>query len=157
MKKLLVLAALALNFVAFSQTENKCDSISLATAEAVKRSEPCVTKAADYLLSQPLNNGNESKKQVTAFILMWMEKAEYTFTLNADMVGLFKSDNEELIGIYMATLAKAAIEFKKDFDKEALKLMVKYIENPDSGVKKTSKIKKFVKDCNDNKFEKYIK
>jgi hypothetical protein len=148
---------LALNFAGFGQSAPKCDSVSLKTAGDVKNSEPCVLKAAEYVLGQPVQGSTDLTKKYNAFILVWMEKADYTFSLNDKMTALFKDENLFLFGTYMACLSKAAIELKKDFDTEAVKLLVEYINNPANKVKQTSKIKQLVKDYNDKKIEKYIK
>lgn len=157
MKKLFLVALLALGLAGYSQNQPKCDSVSLKTAEDVKNSEPCVLKAAEYVIGQPVQGSTDLTKKYNAFILVWMEKAEYTFSLNDKMTDLFKDDNIFLFGTYMACLSKAAIQLKKNFDTEAIKLLVEYINNPANKVKQTSKIKQLVKDYNDKKLDKYLK
>ncbi len=153
---LLFYLLLAVNL--YSQTPPSCDNVSLKTDEDVKNANPCVVLAAEKLLAQPLNANAEANKEITAFIFAWMDKThEFTFALGQKMM-VFSSEkgNESLLPVYLGCLAKAAVEKKKDFMPDAIKLFAAYVKNPDNKVKQTSKIKKLIKDVDDNKVEKYI-
>lgn len=84
-----------------------------------------------------------------------MDKTTITFNLNDNVLTFCKDDNLLLFDIYMAALAKAAIETKNDFVPEALRLLVAYIKKTENGVKQTSKIRKMIVNVKENKFEKY--
>lgn len=80
---------------------------------------------------------------------------EFTFNLQDNVLTLCKDDNLLLFNIYLASLAKAAIETKKDYIPAALRLFVTYIEKPENKVKQTSKVRKMIASVKENKFEKY--
>ncbi|HKC69268.1 MAG TPA: hypothetical protein VKG26_13615 [Bacteroidia bacterium] len=155
----ILLISLTFATVVNAQQDNKCNADYLHTAADVKDADPCVLTASNYILSTPLNENTKLNTQYITFILAWMTKTpDYTFTLNSKMVELSKGDeNVLLLSVYMAALAKAGVTLKKDFDAEAIKLVVEYVSNPAYKVKQTSKVKKLIDSYKNNKIEKYIK
>jgi len=144
--------------VCFAQTSNSCDTVRLNNEVNIKNAEPCVLIAADYVLSQPLHGNSKVYHEYRSFILSWMEKTpDYTFSLNDKMMAICKEgDNLLLFGVYTTCLSKAAVQLKKDFNTEAIKLFVDFVKKPENKVKQTSKIKKLIEDFNANKIDKYI-
>ena len=139
-----------------AQEQTSCDSAYLQTATDIKTADPCLLTAAKYVLDRPLNGNPKLYYNHLGFLLSWMDKTpDFTFSLNNKIIALCKDDNLSLFNVYVACLAKAAIEAKKDFVPVALKLFVTYIEKPQNNVKQTSKIKKLVSDIHENKIEKY--
>jgi hypothetical protein len=161
MKKFVLI--LSLTFISINvcigQTIFSCDSIELKTVQQMKQAEKFVLTAADYVLSKPLHAKDSLVNEYTKFILTWMEKTpNYEFTFNEKIMDLCKDDeNVLLFGVYTTCLAKAALEVKKDFVPNAVKLFVAYIKNPENQVKQTSQIKKLIDDFDSNKIDKYVK
>jgi hypothetical protein len=160
MKKtiLILIGGLLISITGFGQTSQKCDTVTLNTAENVTKAEPCVLIAADYVLSKPLHGNVQLYSDYRKFVLSWMDKSpDYTFTLNEKMMAICQEeDNILLFGVYTTCLAKAAIQTKKDFVPEAIKLFVNYIKDPHNKVVQTAKVKKLIGDYANNKIEKYL-
>jgi len=111
----------------------------------------------NYILEHPLVGNPQIYNDYIGFILTWMDKTpEYTFNLNDKILTLCKDDNLLLFNVYLACLAKTAIETKKNDVPAALKLLVIYLERTDNKVRRTSKIKKMIQDVKEGKVEKYI-
>ncbi len=161
MKKVAIILLVSISYInlTFGQITHTCDTVYLKSEANIKNAEPCVSQATDYVLSHPLHGNVQLYSDYRAFILAWMDKTpDYTFSLNDKIVDLCKEDDNELLfGVYTTCLAKAALQSKKGFEKEAVKLLAKYVANPDYKVKQTSKIKKFIEDSNSNKIDKYTK
>lgn len=111
------------------------------------------------MLAQPLHTSSELYTEYRKFIMAWMEKTpDYTFSLNGKMAGFStEADNVQLLGVYMACMSKAALEGKKDFYPQAIKLFVDFVSNPNNKVKQTAKLKKLIEDSKANQIEKYYK
>lgn len=160
MKKTILIIFSSLFITAcFGQTSHSCDTVYLNTETNIKNADPCVLIAAEYVLTHPLYGNPQIYHDYRAFILAWMDKTpDYTFSLNDKMMSICKEDDNLLLfGVYTTCLAKAAVQLKKDFNSEAIKLFVEYVKNPDNKVKQTSKVKKLIDDFNANKIDKYIK
>ncbi len=154
MKKALFLLSIVLFSVTIKAQD--CENADLKTDSAVKKAEPCVTEAADYILSHP----SAEQTRYYSFqllIINWMEKTDFTFNLNKNMIEVCNGkDNSKLLGVYMACLAKCAIQYQTNFTEPALKLLVDYIENLENKIKQTSKIKKLIKAKDEDKLSAYL-
>jgi len=159
-KTILFLYVILISFnVSYGQSAFSSDSIELKSVQQIKDAEKYVLTAATYVLSRPMHAKDQLVTDYTKFILAWMNKTpNYEFTLNDKIMALCNDDeNILLFGIYTTCLAKAALEVKKDFVPDAVKLFVSYINNPENEVKQTSKVKRLIDDFDGNKIEKYLK
>lgn len=136
-----------------------CDNLTVKTDAQAKAAEPCVVKAADYLLSNPLHSNNSLTRSNGKLIVEWMTATpDYTFTITGKLAGLLDNDdNILLLSIFNACMSKAALQTKGDFGKEGMKLFVEYIKKTENGVKQTPKIKKLLSDYEKGDIEKYYK
>lgn len=160
MKKIIILLAGSFfTTLSYGQVSHSCDLVYLSNETNIRNADSCVNIAADYVLTHPLHGNAQIYHDYRGFILAWMDKTpDYTFSLNDKMMKICKEDDNLLLfGVYTTCLAKAALQFKKDFNSEALKLFVTYIKNTDNKVKQTAKVKKLIEDFNANKIDKYIK
>ena len=160
MKKILSgLLLIGIASLGFAQTSNSCDTTYLKSEKNIKKLDQCIPVISDYVLKQPLHDLNEVGHFYRGFILKWMDKTpDYTFHLNDKMMDICKEDNNLLLfGVYTTCLAKSSVQFKKSFDKEAIKIFVTYISNPDNKVEQTAKIKKLIADAKANRIEAYVK
>jgi hypothetical protein len=134
-----------------------CNQIKRAKIQNANEVEDCVLECANKILSTPLQNKTEDYFISQKFVLLWMEKTKYEFKLGEGFSTLTKGDNQlELSAVFFASLAKAAITEKKDFQIPALKLYAEYLKNDKNGIKLSSKQKKFLTDVEAGSFEKYI-
>lgn len=138
----------------FSQNCEETYKSKIKNADEV---EQCVLEASNLILSTTLDSKNETKLRAQQFVVLWMEKTKYEFKLGKGFSTLTDgSDKFELTAVYLACLAKAAINEKKDFNIPALKLYAEYLKNTNNKVKLTSKQKKFLKDVESGKFDDYL-
>lgn len=143
--------------LSLGQNNLACDSVSLKTQATIKSDDPCLLTIVNYVLDHPLTGNRSNQGKYMDVILNWMDKTpDFTFNLNDNVLTLCKDDNLFLFNIYLAALAKAAIETKKDYVPVALRLLVAYIEKPENQVKQTSKVRKMIINVKENKFEKYL-
>jgi hypothetical protein len=159
MKKLLLLTVSALfSLACLGQDSIRCDSVSLNTPEEIKKAEPCVIIAADYVLSKPLHDNSNMYNIYRQLIITWMgSTSDYSFSLNSNILALTKEEHNELLfGVYAACLAKSALQNKTNFVEEAVKLFADYVANPDNKVQQTANIKKLITSKKENKLEKYL-
>jgi len=146
---LLTLCYLGLN----SSAQSNYATVPLDSPEDIKLAEAKVTEAATIILATPTNQDNREILEAQMFILRWMEKTEYSFTLNEQMINCCKKD--DLFGIYLAALAKGQLSFESDFSLNAVKLFIAYVSNPKMEIKQTGAIKKLLKAKNDGNLSIY--
>jgi hypothetical protein len=97
---------------------------------------------------------HEAKKTVLGWMNVTMN---YGFTINANMMPMFKDDDNILLfSTYMLCMARGAFVSKEYQDFEALNIFLKYIKDPKNKVVQTKAIKKFIKDWEKGTRKKYI-
>ncbi|HET6224757.1 MAG TPA: hypothetical protein VFF27_00665 [Bacteroidia bacterium] len=142
----------------YAQDVLTCDSVYRQTARVINRDEPCLLTAINYVLEHPLNDNSKTYDDCIRFILTWMDKtSEFSFDLNGNVLELCKGDNLLLFNVYLASLAKPAVETKKLDIPVALNVFAAYLETPENKVKLTSKLKKFISNVKANEIDKYLK
>lgn len=112
----------------------------------LKDFEKAALEASNFIISSPVDQVNDSKvKASKGYLLTWMQDSpEYAFTVD-HTISVFE-DNDPLMWIYMACMAKYNIENKeKADDSEFIKLgtwelVADYIDNPENKVAKTDKL-----------------
>lgn len=158
MKKILFLFLLTLStFQLQAQTSEDCSTLSFKTKEEVKATEPCILEFSEYILSKPSTKNDALGLKYRQQVLLWMEKTEYTFSLNEKIMKVFKKDNTLLFGVYTAALSKAAITEKEKFEKTGLGLFVDYVKDPENEVAPTKEIKQLIADWDKGTIEGYLK
>lgn len=122
-----------------------------------------VSKAANYLLSTPIEKDNMPRLKCAAFLIKWMTGTpDYTFTID-EQAAKFAKKNDEFLIIYMAALTKAALDNKADAaDAKKLKLascklIAEYAKNPDNKVKLNSELKKLIEAEENGTLATYLK
>ncbi len=145
----------------FSQNASQYDNILLTTAHDYRKAEPQVILAADYVYSTPIDKDNIHRKNAISFIMKWMSgTSDYSFIPDRTVSRVTNNENE-LIGVYYACLAKYALNKGKAADREDVKinsyiLLAIYCENPDNGYKIKGEIKKLIEARNQNKMKEYL-
>lgn len=153
MKKLTVVLSLLLAFLTLpAQDFSKLDEIGLIESEDYKSNESRVLECADYILSQPYKASELNKLNCIQFIIKWMEGTpDYMFNIGTDFID-FCGDDTELSTIYMASLAKAAIDkgfedkSKEGLNINAREIFLDYCTVTQNKVKKNKTIKKALKE-----------
>lgn len=165
MKKIMLVLAFffALNQLQAQQTLNY-DDIKLEKKEDFNdQANSAALQASSYLLSTPLGMENPGRQQSLTYLIKWMSGSpDYSFELDDTAVNLCEND-KELIGIYMAAMAKFVLENKSEAKNtsaiklQAVRLFVKYANDSNNKVKLTKAIKKAIKADKNGSLEEYLK
>ncbi|MFT5602535.1 MAG: hypothetical protein ACI9N1_002794 [Flavobacteriales bacterium] len=141
-----------------SQTEDECLDISLKKKD-IKNSEYCISELCYTVLNTSFEADSQDLFQsqlAQLTILKWTEKSEFNFVLSQKMMDLCESDYR-LIGIYIASMAKAAIELQSNhFQEKAIGYFAEFIRNKALGVKQTKRLKKFIANYRAGEIEQYL-
>ena len=131
-----------------AQTLTNFDLIKLEKATDYKAAEPFILQTATYLLSTPFKKDNTDRLNSLRFISKWMYgTTDYSFVFT-DVMGKIGKDNNDLLGLYMAAMAKYTLENKvaskdaKLVKLNALTLLLNYCENKDNNIKMSKQLKK---------------
>src|SRR5688572_24522752 len=110
MRKLLLAILLFSAINSYAQTLPNFDEIRLDQATDYKNADNHVLTAATYLFSTPLEKNNIDRLKSLQFIIKWMTGTpDYTFTIDKVATDVTKG-NDDLVGLYMAGMAKYCIE-----------------------------------------------
>ncbi len=148
-------------FSAFAQNSSKYDNILLTTANECRKAEPQVMLASDYVYSTPIDKKNFNRTNAISFIMKWMSgTSDFSFILDETIKKVTYND-KDLVGVYIACLAKYALEKGKGVDREDLKLnsylmLAKYCEDPANNYKPRGEIKKLIEAKNQGKLKEYL-
>jgi hypothetical protein len=133
----------------FSQDFSVPENYTLEAKEDYTKYEKDIIAAANWLKSVPLNEQKEKRKEVSAFVLNWVNGSP---TVNVELnENLFDFDkkNPGMMIIYMASCAKFVLEnnYSKDMrakQKVALRDMIA-VYKTGTGIKKDKKMEKLIK------------
>ena len=143
MKRILLVCVFA--FVAcnvFAQSLPQFDEIKLQKTKDYKLAEPAVVQTADFIISTPIDKNTDTKTIAAQFLMKWRDGTpDFTFTLDENSTRYFLQNNE-LMMVYVASMAKYAIETIQHTSKtitiNAIKSLLAYINDPANNVKKTN-------------------
>lgn len=146
----------------FSQTDYS--KITMAKDADYKPAEKYALEASNYLLSKPLNAKDQQRTAATAFLRKWMEGTpDYTYIIDSDIVTKLNSENEGLIGVYLAGMTKFSLENPaKAQDAQlvmvnGIKTMLVYSEKPENKVTMSETLKKLIEVNKKGELEKLFK
>ncbi|MBL7697493.1 MAG: hypothetical protein JNK79_05025 [Chitinophagaceae bacterium] len=152
MKIVSLIAALICFQFTYSQTLPNFEEVSLKQASDYKPAEVTVLTAANYILSTPVKEDDLDRKMAFAFILRWMTGTpDYSFEVDETAAKISKGNNE-MIGLYMAAMAKYGIENPANAkDKQlvrdnALEMVIDYCKKPENNIKMTKGLKKYAEE-----------
>lgn len=161
MKIVLPFLFILLQATAFAQQPSQYDNILLNTPAEYRKAEPRVILAADYVYSSSIDKDNLHRTNAISFIMKWMSGTpDFSFIPDKSIIKITNNDNE-LLGVYFACLAKYALEKGKGVDREELKinsyrLLAVYCENPENNYKPRGEIKNLIEAKNQNKLKEYL-
>jgi hypothetical protein len=146
MKRILLVCVLA--FVGchlLAQSLPQFDQVRLQKNKDFKLAEPTVLQTAEFITSTPIDKNTDAKTIAAQFLMKWMDGTpEYTFTLDENSTRSFLQNNQ-LMMVYIASMAKYAIQNKQRNSKlitiNAIKSLLAYINDPANNVKKTNDLK----------------
>lgn len=160
MKKLFTVLALLFSACLFAQTDYT--KIPLKTKEDCKAAEPDVLSASKLIISKPLGDASVNKAMI--FLITWMSNCEYSFTIDEKITKLTKKKaNKDLLGVYMACMAKAVLE-NPDIakDNEAIEIaafstLADYCSDSAHNVSVTKDIQKLIDAKKNGTMKDYVK
>lgn len=150
MKKTTLTLCLLL-FVAFSnaQSYDLPKDIKLDSKEDYAKYEKDVIEATNWLIASPLSKETEKRKEVNAFLMVWLTGSpDVTIELNGEIVTFM--DCGECLIIFMGGWAKYAIESKdyKDASKgnlAGIESVIEFYKKNKATIGKNKNIEKLIK------------
>jgi hypothetical protein len=147
-----------------AQSTPNYNSIKLEKKEDFNdQANSAALQASTYILSTPLDFENAGRRESLVYLIKWMSGTpDYSFELDDTAMKLCDSD-KELIGIYMAAMAKFVLENKSEAKNnsaiklQAVRLFVNYANDSNNKVKLTKEIKKAIKAEKNRSLEEYLK
>jgi hypothetical protein len=161
MKKLLLICLLiTVTSNLFAQNLPAFDEIKLDKKEDYKNADTAVMQAANFILSTPIDQNAELRQKAAHFVIKWMQGTPYhTFSLEQNAIQ-YLSDNVDLMFVYMAAMAKDALQHQSD-DLKALtingvKTLLVYVNNPANNVKKDKNLKKLTEENDKGNLDNFL-
>ena len=160
MRKLLFL--LTCFFTLCTNAQNAYSDIKLEAKEDYKLAEPAILKASNYLFTSKYDKEDLERLYAIQFIMRWMNGTpDFTFELTEKFSKPFLHETD-LLGLYMAALAKYAIEHKeqakdnKKLNLNAVKMVIEYSNKTSNNLKQTGELKKIATALKKGELEKYF-
>lgn len=164
MRKLLfVLVFVFAAVCSFSQSLPNYDAIRLELKEDYNAAaETAALKAADFLLTTPNEKDNLDRLKSLQYLIKWMSGTpDYSFSLG-DPITKFIKKNEDVLGLYMAAMAKYVLENKADAKDEkkvklkSVKLLIDYVKDEKNNIKIKGELKKAVEADDKGQLAEYL-
>ena len=161
MKKLFFLLSFAfITITGFSQSAY--NEIKLEEKGDYQLAEASVVKASNYLFTTKYDKEDLERLYAIEFITKWMMgTSDFTFELNEKFTRPFLHETD-LMGLYMAAIAKYAIEHKSQSNEantiylNAAKMIIEYSSKPSNNLKQTGELKKMATALKKGDLEKYF-
>jgi len=161
MKRILLICVFA--FVVcnvFAQSLPQFDQVKLQKTKDYKLAEPTVVQTADFIIATPIDKNTDTKTIAAQFLMKWMDGTpDFTFTLDENSTRYFLQNNE-LMMVYVASMAKYAIQNHarntKTITINAIKSLLAYINDPANNVKKTDELKELSQANDNGKLESFL-
>lgn len=132
----------------FAQSWTSFDNVPLEKKEDYKPAEQKILEAINNVYSAPFDDNEMQRLATTRFVLRWMTGTpDYNFDLGVAVTKNFKG-NDELLGMYMLSMAKYVLENpsrasdSKLVQEGAMLILINYCENPDNHLKMTKGMRK---------------
>lgn len=163
MKKIALLVFFATNFLLLTaQDYSGFADIKFKNAEECRNYNPKALETSNYILSTPVNASVENRRNAFTFILNWMSStADFTFQLDAKVAEMGKKE-ELLLGVYLASLTKFALENKekakdeKELKLGAMHLFATYCADEANKVTLTKQLKKLIAADKEGKLKEHL-
>ena len=160
MKIFIALFLILSSITSSSQEFNVPGGYEFKAKEDYAKYEKQIIAAADWLIATPLNEQEEKRKEVSAFVMKWINGSP---TVNVEInptIMDFEKKNPGMLILYMAGSAKYVLEnnFSKDMrakHKSALKDMIK-VYKEGKGIKKDKKMEKLIKSEEEGKIYEWL-
>lgn len=163
MKTITTLLLLAVSFIGdnlYCQTFEVPKNYELKVAADYTKYEKDIIAAAKWLKATPFNEQTEKRKEVSRFVVMWINGSP---TVNVEInptIMDFDKQNEGMLVLYMACCAKYVLEnnYSKDMrakHKAALHDMISVYKSG-KGINKDKKMGKLIKSDEEGKLDEWL-
>lgn len=144
----------------YSQNFEMPDSYELKVAADYTRYEKDVIAAAKWLKKTSFDEQTEKRRQVSKFILDWVNGSPTVDVEITPVIMDFEKKNKGMLILYMACSAQYVLEnnYSKDMrakHRAALKDMIS-VYNRGNGISKDKKMEKLIKSDEDGKMDEWI-
>jgi len=144
----------------YSQTFEVPQKYELKQAADYAKYEKDIIEAAKWLKETPLNEQPDKRKEISKFVLTWVNGSP---TVNVEInptIMDFEKKNEGMLIIYMASSARFVLEnnYSKDMQskhKAALRDMMS-VYKTGNGIKKDKKMEKLIKSDEEGKLDEWL-
>ena len=144
----------------FAQSFEVPNGYELKVKEDYAKYEKDIVEAAKWLKETPLNAEPEKRKEVSAFVVSWVNGSP---TVNVEITPSifdFENKNSGMLVIYMASSAKYVLDnnYSKDMrakHRAALQDMIAVYKSG-NGIKKDKKMEKLIKAVDDGKIDEWM-
>jgi antitoxin component YwqK of YwqJK toxin-antitoxin module len=107
MKRMIQIALIIISFNSFGQDFDTLSKVQLTNIQDCYNSQELATKAADYILSIPLDFDKQNRDMMSGFLLKWTGLSlKSGFEINEDLSGTIKLD-QNLMSVYLACITKS--------------------------------------------------
>ncbi len=161
MKKLFILCLL-FNFASTCFAQSPYSEVSLKQKDEFKLAESYVLKAANYLFTSKYDKDDLERLYAIEFVMKWMSgTSDYQFELNEKFSKAF-ADQTDLLGLYMAGMAKYALENKSKtlsasiIGFNSVKMVLEYSSKAANNLKQTGEMKRMASALKKGELEKYF-
>ncbi len=153
-----------LSNISLAQNLPDFDAIKIEQKEDFNSTtDDAALQASNFLLSTPLAKDNLDRLKSLQYIIKWMSGTpDYNFTLD-EQATKFAKKNDDLLGLYMAAMAKYVLENKADSKDQnkiklnAVKLIIAYAKDQKNNVKLNSELKKAIEADEQGQLATYLK
>ena len=160
MRSLILCALLTVAGKVFSQEYAGPPKYEFNTKEDYAKYETEIVLAANWLVNTPLNEKQDKRKEVSAFVVKWVMGSP---TVNVELTPIitdFEKKNEGMMAIWLASSAKYVIENNHSTDvrakqKAALHDMIKVYQSG-KGIKKDKKVEEMIKADKNGNLDKWL-
>lgn len=161
MKKYFLILFVFTTISSFAQTDYS--SIKLDKDADYKPADKYALEASTFIFTVPMDKTNQQRQAAQQFVLKWMEGSpDYSFNIDASVMEKIVGENNGVLGLYMAAMAKYVLENPanaSDFDLvklNAAKTIVAYAENPANKLESKT-VKKLIAANKKGELEKAVK
>ena len=157
---LLITLSLLVNKVSSAQEFNVPTDYQFNSKEDYAKYEKDIIDAANWLLATPLNEQLNKRKEVSAFVVKWINGSPtVNVELNPTIMGFEKKNNGMLV-LFMASCAKFVLENNYSTDmrakhRAALRDLIK-VYKQGKGIEKDKKMEKLIKSDEKGKIDQWL-
>jgi hypothetical protein len=159
-KFILFSALLSVGISGFCQDFNLPSNYQFNTREDYSKYEKDIVEAAKWLVATPLNEQSDKRKEVSAFVVTWINGSP---TVNVEInptIMDFDKKNPGMLVLYMAGSAKYVLENNYSTDmrakhKATLHDMIQVYKSG-KGIKKDKKMEKLIKSEEEGKMDEWL-